>query len=84
MAARTHRPSRHTTEPEGRSQRFVALARGPRTTSTCRPTPSGSTSPTGSLTGYRLAGGHVRVDMNEVEALLKPIPTVGTIHEPAS
>lgn len=39
----------------------------------------------GTLTGYRVVpGGDVRVDMNEVEALIQPIPTVGTIQDPAS
>ena len=38
----------------------------------------------GKLVGYRLAGGHVRVDMNEVESLVEPIPTVGTIRDTAS
>ena len=83
MAARTHRPPRHTTEPEVRSQRFVALARAADYLDVAPYTVRQYISD-GKLTGYRLAGGHVRVDMNEVEALLKPIPTVGTIHEPAS
>lgn len=31
----------------------------------------------GRLTGYRLGGRAVRLDLNEVDDLLRPIPTVG-------
>lgn len=31
----------------------------------------------GSLAGYRFGGRLVRVDLNEVDAMLRPIPTVG-------
>lgn len=39
----------------------------------------------GKLTAYHVAGTRtVRVDMDEVEALVTPIPTVGTIRDAAS
>ncbi|OYO07882.1 DNA-binding protein [Enemella evansiae] len=31
----------------------------------------------GSLTGYRFGKRMIRVDLNELDALLRPIPTVG-------
>lgn len=33
----------------------------------------------GSLTGYRMGKRLLRVDLNELDALLRPIPTVGTM-----
>ncbi len=32
----------------------------------------------GSITGYRFGPRILRVDLNEIEALLKPIPTAGS------
>lgn len=32
----------------------------------------------GTLTGYRIGPKLIRVDLNELDALLRPIPTVGT------
>lgn len=33
----------------------------------------------GSLTGYRFGPRLIRVDLDEIDALMNPIPTVGTI-----
>lgn len=34
----------------------------------------------GSLTGYRMGARMIRVDLNELEALLRPIPSAGGGH----
>lgn len=37
----------------------------------------------GSLTGYRMGPRLIRVDLNELDALLSPIPTAGGAHDAA-
>lgn len=62
---------------EERRPKYVALADAARYTSLCERTIRRRIAD-GTLTGYRIGPRAIRVDLNELDAALRPIPTAGT------